>query len=80
MGMAGVTISWLLQLLRVKVCADVSIHVAKPFDLTLGQGLIGWILIWGCQLFDYWTSLAPATLLSCDKIYGQFYVDVSCVC
>ncbi len=45
MGMAGVTISWLLQLLRVKMCADVSVHVAKPFDLTLGQGLIGWILI-----------------------------------
>ncbi len=45
MGMAGVTISWLLQLLRVKVCADVSIDVAKPVDLTLGQRLIGWILI-----------------------------------
>jgi hypothetical protein len=45
MGMAGVTISWLLQLLRVKACADVSIHVAKLVDLTLGQRLIGWILI-----------------------------------
>jgi hypothetical protein len=43
MGIAGVTISWFLQLLRVKACADVS--MPKLVDLTLGQRLIGWILI-----------------------------------